>query len=44
MENRVIEYKRELTKDIDCLEKEVVSFLNTYGGEITYGITDDLSF
>ena len=29
MEGRVIEHKRELTKDVEGLEKEVVSFLNT---------------
>lgn len=35
MENAYTEYKRELT---DGLEKEVVAFLNTLGGEI---IADD---
>ncbi len=34
MENVSVEYKRELT---DGLEKEVVAFLNTLGGEIVIG-------
>lgn len=38
MEGRVIEYKRELTKDVEGLEKEVVSFLNTFGGELVFGL------
>ena len=41
MEDRVIEYKRELTKDVDGLEREVVSFLNTYGGELLFGVNND---
>ena len=41
MEDRVIEYKRELTKDVDGLEREVVSFLNTNGGELFIGMNDD---
>ena len=41
MEGKAIEYKRELTKDVEGLEKEVVSFLNTCGGEIIFGLTDD---
>ena len=41
MEGKAIEYKRELTKDVEGLEKEVVSFLNTYGGEIIFGLADD---
>ena len=41
MEGRVTEYKRELTKDVATLEKEVVSFLNTYGGELVFGLADD---
>ena len=41
MEGRVIEYKRELTKDVDGLEREVVSFLNTFGGELIFGLAND---
>ena len=41
MEGRVIEYKRELTKDVEGLEKEVVSFLNTFGGELVFGLAND---
>ena len=41
MEGRVIEYKRELTKDAEGLEKEIVSFLNTFGGELVYGLAND---
>ncbi len=41
MEDRTIEYKRELTKDLEGLEREVVSFLNTYGGELIIGVNDD---
>ena len=41
MEGRATEYKRELTKDVEGLEREVVSFLNSYGGELIIGITDD---
>ena len=41
MEGRVIEYKRELTRDVEGLEREVVSFLNTYGGELIIGVNDD---
>ena len=41
MEDRVIEYKRELTKDLEGLEREVVSFLNTYGGELVFGVNND---
>lgn len=41
MEGRVIEYKRELTKDVEGLEKEVVSFLNTFGGELVLGLAND---
>lgn len=41
MEGRVIEYKRELTKDVEGLEREVVSFLNSYGGELIIGVNDD---
>lgn len=41
MEDRVIEYKRELTKDIEGLEREVVSFLNTNGGELLIGVNND---
>ena len=41
MEDRTIEYKRELTKDLEGLEREVVSFLNTYGGELIIGANDD---
>lgn len=41
MEGRVIEYKRELTKDVEGLEKEVVSFLNTFGGELAFGLAND---
>ena len=41
MEDRRIEYKRELTKDLEGLEREVVSFLNTYGGELFIGMNDD---
>lgn len=36
-ENAYTEYKRELT---DGLEKEVVAFLNTLGGEIIIGADD----
>ncbi len=38
MESALIEYKRELT---DGLEKEVVAFLNTLGGEIQIGVDDN---
>lgn len=38
MENISVEYKRELT---DGLEKEVVAFLNTLGGEIFIGVDDN---
>ena len=38
MENSTIEYKRELT---DNLEKEVVAFLNSQGGTIIIGKDDD---
>ena len=38
MENAYTEYKRELT---DGLEKEVVAFLNTLGGEILIGVEDN---
>lgn len=38
MENVSIEYKRELT---DNIEKEVVAFLNTLGGQIYIGVEDD---
>lgn len=38
MENISVEYKRELT---DGLEKEVVAFLNTLGGEIFIGVEDN---
>lgn len=38
MENVSVEYKRELT---DGLEKEVVAFLNTLGGEIVIGADND---
>lgn len=38
MENVSVEYKRELT---DSLEKEVVAFLNTVGGEIFIGLNDN---
>ena len=41
MEGRVIEYKRELAKDVEGLEKEVVSFLNTFGGELVFGLAND---
>ena len=41
MEDRVIEYKRELTKDIEGLEREVVSFLNSNGGELLIGVNND---
>ena len=41
MEGRVAEYKREPTKDVEGLEREVVSFLNTYGGELIIGVNDD---
>ena len=41
MEGRVVEYKRELTNDVEGLEREVVSFLNTYGGELIIGVNDD---
>ncbi len=38
MENISVEYKRELT---DGLEKEIVAFLNTLGGEIIIGADDN---
>ena len=38
MEGKNIEFKRELA---DSIEKDVVSFLNTLGGEIYIGIDDD---
>ena len=38
MESMTVEYKRELTEDF---EKEVVAFLNSLGGELFIGITDD---
>lgn len=38
MEDGRIEYKREVT---DTLEKEVVAFLNTSGGEIHIGVNDN---
>ena len=38
MENAYTEYKRELA---DGLEKEVVAFLNTLGGEILIGVEDN---
>ncbi len=38
MENAYTEYKRELT---DGLEKEVVAFLNTLGGDILIGVEDN---
>ena len=41
MEGREIEYKRELTKDVEGLEREVVSFLNTNGGELLIGVNND---
>ena len=41
MEDRVIEYNRELTKDVEGLEREVVSFLNTCGGSILFGVDND---
>ena len=41
MEWSTIEYKRGLTKDVDGLEREVVSFLNTNGGELFIGMNDD---
>ena len=41
MENAYTEYKRELT---DNLEKEVVAFLNTLGGEILIGVDNDGTF
>ena len=30
-----------MTKDIEGLEQEVVSFLNTYGGELLFGVNND---
>ena len=41
MEERVIEYKRELPKDAEDLEREVVSFLNSYGGELLFGVNNE---
>lgn len=41
MEGRVTEYKRELTSSLDGLEREIVSFLNSSGGELIIGIADD---
>ena len=38
IEGRNMEFKRELA---DSIEKDVVSFLNTLGGEIYIGIDDD---
>ena len=38
IENGKIEFKRELA---DSIEKNVVSFLNTLGGEIYIGIDND---
>lgn len=38
MENITVEYKREVT---DGLEKEVVAFLNTIGGRILIGVSDN---
>lgn len=38
IENGKIEFKRELA---DSIEKDVVSFLNTHGGEIYIGIAND---
>ncbi|NCB98877.1 MAG: transcriptional regulator, partial [Bacteroidia bacterium] len=38
MENMTVEYKREITEDI---EKEVVAFLNSLGGELLIGVNDD---
>ncbi len=38
MENMTVEYKREITDDI---EKEVVAFLNSLGGELLIGVNDD---
>ena len=38
VENSNTEYKRELA---DSIEKDVVSFLNAYGGELYIGIDDD---
>ena len=38
IENGKIEFKRELA---DSIEKDVVSFLNTLGGEIYIGIDND---
>lgn len=40
-ESNIIEYKRELPTSSDKLEKEVVSFLNSDGGTIYFGIDDD---
>ena len=38
IENNNIEYKRQLA---DSIEKDVVAFLNSFGGEIYIGIDDD---
>ena len=40
-ESSQIEYKRELPKSPDKLEKEVVSFLNADGGTIYFGIDNE---
>jgi hypothetical protein len=41
MENDALEFKSRLTDDEKCLEREVVAFLNTKGGEIHYGVEDN---
>ncbi len=38
MESMTVEYKRELSED---LEKEVVAFLNSLGGELFIGVNDE---
>ena len=41
MENYNIEYKREIPKKMNLLKAEIVSFLNSEGGEIYLGVDDN---
>ena len=41
MENYNIEYKREIPKKANLLKAEIVSFLNSEGGEIYLGVDDN---
>ena len=40
-ENNCIEYKEILNTDIGTLEKPVIAFLNSKGGKLIFGITDN---